>query len=257
MAITIELEPQEIQPAYNEVTLVLDSTKKAEPKFQYVIDVNVGGNYSSRLKVQSNPQGFGVANLSKHLESYVSSDVDFDSTDIKPIVNRNNMVFNDVTDSINIGDTPSLGGMTEVNIDFDINFKASSFGIVARKQGEVSVIYGGGSLNLDLVVASGVASVSYPLSLNTDYNVNLIYNNDILSLYINDILADSDSSQSGAVINSANDMYIGKDLLNDSALMDLNSFKIYSNSMREHLEIFKNIPNSFIDYDVRDIFKYP
>ena len=250
MAITIELEPQEIQPAYNEVTVVLDSTKKAEPKFQYVIGINVGGNYSSRLKVQSNPQGFGIANLSKHLESYVSSDVNFDSTDIKPIVNRNDMVFDDITDSINIGDTPSLGGMTEVNVNLDIEFKSSAFGIVARKSGEFSLIYGGGNLTSDLVVASGVASVITPLSIDNIYNVEIVYNNDILSMYIDGVLVDSDNSQSGAVINSANDMYLGKDLLNDSAIMNLNSFKIYSNSMREHLEIFKNIPNSFIDYDV-------
>lgn len=76
MAITIKVEPQAFTPAYNEVMVVLDSTNKAEPKFQYVIDINVGGVYSSRIKVQSNPAGYGVFNLSKHLESYVSSNID-------------------------------------------------------------------------------------------------------------------------------------------------------------------------------------
>ena len=58
MAITIEVEPQTFQSAYNEVMVVLNSTNKAEPKFQYVVDINVDGVFSSRLKVQSNPQGF-------------------------------------------------------------------------------------------------------------------------------------------------------------------------------------------------------
>lgn len=76
MAITIEVEPQTFQSAYNEVMVVLNSTNKAEPKFQYVIDINVDGVFSSRLKVQSNPQGFAVVNLSKHLEPYVTSNID-------------------------------------------------------------------------------------------------------------------------------------------------------------------------------------
>ena len=72
MAITIKIEPKEFQSTYNEVVMVLDSTNKAKIKFQYVIDVNVEGVYSTRLKVQSNPDGFGVVNLSKHLESHIS-----------------------------------------------------------------------------------------------------------------------------------------------------------------------------------------
>ncbi len=86
MAITIKVEPQDFTPAYNEVMVVLDSTNKSEPKFQYVVDINVGGVYSSRIKVQSNPAGFGVFNLSKHLESYVSSNIDIaDKTLFKKI----------------------------------------------------------------------------------------------------------------------------------------------------------------------------
>ena len=82
MAITIEVEPQKFQSVYNEVMIVLDSTNKAEPKFQYVIDINVNAVNVSRIKVQSNPQGYGVLNISKHLEPYVGSDIDIDNLDI-------------------------------------------------------------------------------------------------------------------------------------------------------------------------------
>ena len=88
MAITIKVEPQEYQSAYNEVILVLDSDKKAESKFQYILDIDVDGVYSSRIKVQSNPQGFGVINLSKHLESYVSHSLDIaDKEAFKKVLN--------------------------------------------------------------------------------------------------------------------------------------------------------------------------
>ena len=72
MAITIKLEPQTFQSAFNEVMVVLDSDKKTESKFQYLVDINIDGVFSSRLKIQSNPQGFGVMNIAKHLESYVT-----------------------------------------------------------------------------------------------------------------------------------------------------------------------------------------
>ena len=75
MAITLKVEPQEHQSAFNEVMIVLDSDKKAEPKFQYIVDITVNGNYSSRLKIQSNPQGYGVMNIGKHLESYVKGQI--------------------------------------------------------------------------------------------------------------------------------------------------------------------------------------
>ena len=82
MAITIKVEPQEIQSAYNEVIIVLDSTNKAQDKFKYVVDININGTFSSRLKIQSNPQGFGIVNLQKHLESYVTSSLDLESKDM-------------------------------------------------------------------------------------------------------------------------------------------------------------------------------
>jgi hypothetical protein len=83
MSITIKAEPQEFQSAYNEVIVVLDSTNRNEDKFQYVVDITVNGTYSSRLKIQSNPQGWGIINLSKHLEGAISTIIpDFAETNI-------------------------------------------------------------------------------------------------------------------------------------------------------------------------------
>jgi|TARA_R110000787_G_scaffold44476_6_gene109205 hypothetical protein len=73
MAITIKLEPQTFQSVYNEVIVVLDSDNRNEDKFQYVAEISIDGVLSSSLEVQSNPQGWGVINLSKHLEGAISS----------------------------------------------------------------------------------------------------------------------------------------------------------------------------------------
>ena len=82
MAITIKVQPQEAQSAYNEVIVVLDSTKSGQEKFQYVVDISVNGDFTSRLKIQSNPQGYGVVNISKHLEGFISSDLDLSNKEI-------------------------------------------------------------------------------------------------------------------------------------------------------------------------------
>ena len=81
MAITILLEPQNFQPVYNEVITVLDSTNKAKTNFEYIIDISVDGVVTSQMKVNSNPEGFGIIDLHRHLEGFVSSDIDITNTD--------------------------------------------------------------------------------------------------------------------------------------------------------------------------------
>jgi len=87
MAITIKIEPEELVPAYNEVILVLDSDKKNEPKFQFVIDITVGTENSPSLRFSPNPDGYGVINLGRYLESFVSFDID----------HTDNTLFRDMT----------------------------------------------------------------------------------------------------------------------------------------------------------------
>jgi len=81
MAITILLEPQAFQPTYNEIITVLSSTKVAEVDFKFVIDVNIAGVNKSRMKVNPNPENFGVVDLHKHIEPFISSDIDYTETE--------------------------------------------------------------------------------------------------------------------------------------------------------------------------------
>jgi hypothetical protein len=82
MAITIRLEPQELQPVYNEVILVLTSNRKTEALFNYIVDINIDGVFSSQVKVYSNLDGYGVLDMHKHLEGAISYDLDMNSTNI-------------------------------------------------------------------------------------------------------------------------------------------------------------------------------
>jgi len=82
MSISILEEPQEFQPVYNEVMLILDSTLKAEESFRFIIDITVNGSYSSRMKVSPNPDGYGVVDLHRHLESYTTFNLDVEDTKI-------------------------------------------------------------------------------------------------------------------------------------------------------------------------------
>ena len=78
MAITIKLQPQLWQPTYNPIILVLDSDKKSETNFQYLVDLYVDGTLSSTLNVSSNPDGYGVIDLHKHIEQHITYDLETD-----------------------------------------------------------------------------------------------------------------------------------------------------------------------------------
>lgn len=81
MAITILLEPQAIQPAYNEIITVLDSTKKTEDEFQFVVRILVNGVARPPVIRQSpDPAGYGVVDLHKHIETALTYDIDHANT---------------------------------------------------------------------------------------------------------------------------------------------------------------------------------
>ena len=75
MAITTKVDPQDVQPAYNENIFVFDSTNKNQGKFEYIVKIEIGGSDVANLKIQSNPQGFGIVDVAKHLQNYISYDL--------------------------------------------------------------------------------------------------------------------------------------------------------------------------------------
>ena len=82
MAIEIKIEPQEFQTVYNPIRLVLDSTSKGNPKFTYLVDILIDGDFKSQIEVENNLDGYGVVDLHKHIEPFVSFNVPTPTTEI-------------------------------------------------------------------------------------------------------------------------------------------------------------------------------
>lgn len=80
MAITIVKQPQQLQPAYNEIIYVLSSTVANQQNFTFIAELEVDGDIVAVIRFPVNPDGYGVVDLHKHLQSFVTND--FDPTDL-------------------------------------------------------------------------------------------------------------------------------------------------------------------------------
>ena len=74
MAITIRKQPQRLQPAYNPMIIVATSSAQSKDGFLMVGDVYVDGTYVTRMKVATNPDGFCIFDIHKHIENRISYD---------------------------------------------------------------------------------------------------------------------------------------------------------------------------------------
>lgn len=75
MAITILYSPQLVQPVYNDIVFVVDSTNKTECSFEYIADIYVGGVFKTRLKKFPNPDGYAEFRVNKIIADYLSFDL--------------------------------------------------------------------------------------------------------------------------------------------------------------------------------------
>lgn len=76
MAITIIKQPQQLQPVYNEMVFVLVSTLSTEPNFRFLTEILIDGTVIATLETPVNPEGYGVIDIHKHLENYITNDFD-------------------------------------------------------------------------------------------------------------------------------------------------------------------------------------
>lgn len=83
MAITTQLQAQDFAPAYNRVEYWFESTNKNNTGFRYVFDVYESGTSNKIAEYRVAPRnddGYGVINLSKLLQNYVTFDYDTNTT---------------------------------------------------------------------------------------------------------------------------------------------------------------------------------
>jgi len=77
---TIKVSPTDFNPTYNETICVLESTNIAQENFQWVIEIwidglpnGVGTTLISTLVILPNPEGFGVIDVQRHIENYITT----------------------------------------------------------------------------------------------------------------------------------------------------------------------------------------
>lgn len=78
MAITKLIFPQTLNPAYNPIITVVDSTNKNQTDFMFIFDVFSGCSTTNRIgrfKLPANIDGYGVFDAHRALETQVSSDI--------------------------------------------------------------------------------------------------------------------------------------------------------------------------------------
>ena len=77
---TIKVTPADLNPTYNETIVVLESTNKEQENFKWVIEIwvdglpnGIGSTLISTLVILPNPSGFGVIDVQRHIENYITS----------------------------------------------------------------------------------------------------------------------------------------------------------------------------------------
>ena len=76
MSITINKQPSELSPVYNQIMIVATSSNRTQESFQFIGDVYCNGLAVTKMKVPVNPDGYGVFDLHKHIENRISFDFD-------------------------------------------------------------------------------------------------------------------------------------------------------------------------------------
>ena len=75
---TITQTPQKLSPAYNELVYVVLSANESQPNYKYICDIYAadGATRLARIKRIPQPDGYGLFDLHRILENYVSFDID-------------------------------------------------------------------------------------------------------------------------------------------------------------------------------------
>jgi len=75
---TITQTPQKFSPAYNELVYVVVSTNETQPNYKYICDIYAadGSTRLARIKRIPQPDGYGLFDLHRILENYLSYDID-------------------------------------------------------------------------------------------------------------------------------------------------------------------------------------
>jgi hypothetical protein len=74
MSVTLIKQPQDLSPVYNQMIIALTGSYQTQPNHNFVSTLFVNGVQVSKLKVPTNPEGYGVFDIHKHVENRISFD---------------------------------------------------------------------------------------------------------------------------------------------------------------------------------------
>lgn len=76
MAISLYQQPDSPTPVYNDMFFLADSTNKTATNFKYIFDIWYDGAFQHRFKIPARPDGYGVLNVARIIESLVTYDIE-------------------------------------------------------------------------------------------------------------------------------------------------------------------------------------
>ena len=74
MSITINKQPQDLMPVYNQMIIAVTGSYQLSASHQFTADITCNNVAVSSLKVPANPDGYGVFDIHKHIENRISND---------------------------------------------------------------------------------------------------------------------------------------------------------------------------------------
>ena len=147
------------------------------------------------------------------------------------------VVFNAATDNLGLGNFTGLNGKADcaIHLGVSIGGGVGTLNLV-KKRDIVSIQYNNatGQLECNLFVNSGTATVNATIANDVYFDIDLVYDSDVLTLYIDGVSTTVDNTQSGVIDTNTQNFNIGDDS-GDGAVFLLNEFKLYDEAITTSL----------------------
>lgn len=74
MSITINKQPQDLMPVYNQMIIAVTGSYQSYASHQFTANITCNNQSLTNLKIPANPDGYGVFDIHRHIENLISHD---------------------------------------------------------------------------------------------------------------------------------------------------------------------------------------
>jgi len=209
MAITIHKEPVVLQPVYNDIIFVSSSDNINQPNFKFVSEVIVNNAVIAKIKYPANPEGYGVLDIHKHLQTQLSDNFNNFEPNLRRTISDNieNFSWDSTTTYLSIRNSSAITGVSIGDTIYftDTNVGLSFSGTVTLLQTSQVMRVGSLSVAPSVIVSNYVADFTAG-TLRAYFNSNQGGSNNF-----SEFLVEQDVSSLGykAGIGAATGAYVG------------------------------------------------